>query len=124
MRGHPLTIGSTGHLPNPRPMLELPFDGFAQSTLKCLPGSPSKLSRQFAGVNRIPVIVAGPVFDVGDQFPMRQNGIVGAKFIQDGTDTFHYLDIPLLIAAAYIVSLSRSSTRQHHAHRFAVVANI
>src|SRR5687768_2495821 len=60
-------VGAGGYIPQPFLVLQVPVNGFAQPLFKGHTGLPSQFPVYFAGVERIPAVVARPVLYIGNQ---------------------------------------------------------
>ena len=94
---HPLTITAARHIANPVVVIKIPADGFADPTVKCFQRVPMQFAFDFARVHRVAAVVPGPIFDECHQFVVRDDGIMGAQFVEQlahGTDNLQVLFSP------------------------------
>src|ERR1700727_846511 len=85
-------------------VVEIPAHRLLDAALERFARAPAKLALELGGVDRIAEIVPGPVGDKGNE------GVVRAwprpKFIEDGANAPHHIDVTPFIAAADVVFLA------------------
>jgi len=106
-------------------MFQIPFNGFAHAVNKIYFGDPAQFGADLCGVNGIPAIMAGTVFDISDQrsssLAVREPADFFIQNIADGVNDFNVL---LVTVSADIVSFSDFSALDNGENRFTVIDNI
>ena len=119
----PLAIMSGCHFSNPCIIGKIPFNRFADPGFEGLLRLPIQFPLNLARVHRITAVVARPVLDVGNQFAVRDNAILGPQFIENRADRVHDLKIWLFISSTDVVGLADFSARKNGADGIAVIRN-
>ena len=104
---HPLPIRAAGDVSCPLVVLKVPEDGLADATLERLSRMPLQFVLDLAGIDRVTAIVPWPVGHECDQFPVGQDWIFRAKFIEQLTDGLDNFDVGLFVPARRCCKLTR-----------------
>src|SRR3979411_1797297 len=79
---HPLAITAAGDITDPVFVFKIPADRFADAALKRLQRMPVQFALDFAGVHRVPAVVAGAVLHERDELAVWNRGVVRAQLVQ------------------------------------------
>src|SRR4029077_7562156 len=89
----------------PPVVVQVPADSFGQPGHKCFFGLPPMFGFQFAGVDRITMVVSRPVCHI------RNVPIMGSTvwnyLIEHTTDCLYHLEVGALVTSANVVSFAR-----------------
>ena len=99
------------------------MDGFANAGFEGVGGDPAEFALDFSGVDGIAAVVAGAVFDKGDEFA----GLAaefGGEFVHEVADQFDDADVGPFVVAADVVGFAEFSTGEDLPEGFGVVAHI
>src|SRR5690606_36121962 len=88
----------------PVEVVEVPLYGFADAGFKGFFGRPAEFFLDFAGVYGVAHVVAGAIFDVGDQVPVA--AFLRAEFLKDVTEGVHHFDVLFFVMAADVVGFA------------------
>jgi hypothetical protein len=108
---------------HPRLVLQIPLDGFANALLELMGRCPAEFTLDFGSVDRITAVMAGPVFDEGNEFARMTTGL-WREFINSVADQFHDTDVRPFVVTADVVGLAVVAACEQEPERFAMVAHV
>src|SRR5581483_2656512 len=83
LRCNPLAITAASDFLDPRIVLQVPLNGFADSALKGFARLPSEFAFDLRCVHGVAAIVPRAVGDEGDQLFVGKYGIAGLEFVEN-----------------------------------------
>jgi len=120
---NPRTIGAGTHGGDPLGIVQIPANRVAQTFVKAHGLLPAELVFELGAVYGVAPVVAGPVFDVGDERIELPHGLAG--LLGDDVDKpVKEPDVFPLVLAADVVGLSDTSARHDSPHRSVVVYHV
>src|SRR5580704_18909724 len=123
MRLNPLPVAAAGYVARPFVIFQIPLHRLADAALERLSWPPSKFPLNLRRIHCVTPVVSRTILHKRDQ-PATRSSTATSHLIHKVTDCFHDVDIPLLVPAANVVSLPRSTSREHGRDRFAVILYI
>src|SRR6266849_10830600 len=124
MLRHPLAITAAGDIADPIFVFKIPADGFSDAGLKRLQRVPVQFALDFAGVHRVPAVVAGAVFDERDELAVRNGGVVRAQLVQQIANGPDKLEVLFFASPADVVGLPDAAVGEHGANGTAVILDV
>ncbi|OPZ48416.1 MAG: hypothetical protein BWY95_00845 [Bacteroidetes bacterium ADurb.BinA104] len=120
---NPRTIGAGTHGGDPLGIVQIPANRVAQTFVKAHGLLPAELVFELGAVYGVAPVVAGPVFDVGDERIELPHGLAG--LLGDDVDKpVKEPDVFPLVLAADVVGLSDTSARHDSPHRGVMVYHV
>src|ERR1700735_4963295 len=111
------------HSFDPILLVEIPADGFADALLEFVRGGPAEFTLDLGGVDGITAVVAGAVFDVGDELA-RIATHLGRKFVNRVANQLDDVNIGPFVMAANVVSFPQLTPVEHGPERLGMVADV
>src|ERR1051325_19922 len=97
-------LSLTPHSLHPSLVVQIPLHRLADADLEGVGGRPAELRLDLRGIDGVAAVVAGAVFDVGDEFA----GVAAelrSQLVDEVADQLHDVDIGPFIVAADVVGL-------------------
>ena len=120
---NPLAVSAGAHGGDPLGVVQIPAHRVPQAFVKAHRLLPAELVLELAAVYGVAAVVAGPVFDVGDERLELPHGLAGL-FSDNFDKPVKEPDVFPLVLAADIVGLSDVSARHDGPHRGVVVYHV
>ena len=111
------------HSADPFLVGEIPSDCFANAAVKSVSWQPAEFLFHFGGIDRVAAVVAGPVFDEGNELA-GVTAKVRFELVKKVADDFYDANVRAFVMAADVVGVPCLSVLKNLPKRFGVVANI
>src|SRR6185312_2863425 len=82
----PFPIGAAGHAIDPIGIFQIPLDGLAYATFKCLAWLPTKLLANFLRIHSISAVVARTIFDKNNLLSVGRPVCSRLQLVKNGAD--------------------------------------
>src|SRR5712664_3799805 len=96
---HPLSIGAADNVLRPLPVIEIPAHRFPDSGFKRFGGFPAEFSLYLRGVDRVPAVMSGTVFDESDLLRIALAISARLELVQGGAQCPYHLQVGFLVPA-------------------------
>ena len=102
----PLTAVVPAYCVTPRLIRQIPFHCASHTGLEGLFRLPLQFPANLAGIDRIALVMAGPVRNEGDLLAIGRRILPGLQLIQQAADLTYHLDIGLFVVSPNVIDLA------------------